>query len=90
MMPRPKLAPCPEEPAHALHKLLELPGITAIGEDHEQPQQAVAEHAQEQFGSIAVLHAGGDDNHTEHESMGVGEHMAFAALDLFACIVAAA
>ncbi len=79
-----------EEPAHALHELLKLPGITTIGEDHQQVQEAVAEQAQEQLRAIAVLHACRGDHHAEHESIGVGEHMAFAALDLLARIVTAA
>lgn len=79
-----------EECAHALHELLELSGIAAVSEDHQQPQQAVAEHAQEQPGAITVLHAGRCDHHPQQQTLGVGERMTFAPLDLFAGIVTAA
>jgi len=85
-----KARPMAEEPAHTLHELLEFPCITTIGEDHEQGHEAVAEHAQEQFGSIAILHAGGRNHCAEQRPVGVGEHMTLAALDLFARVVAAA
>ncbi|MDB6137841.1 MAG: hypothetical protein JWO94_913 [Verrucomicrobiaceae bacterium] len=41
-----------EEPAHAPYELLKFPGITAIGENHQQGHEAVAEEAQEQPGPI--------------------------------------
>jgi hypothetical protein len=87
---QPKARAMAEEPAHALHKQLEFPGITAISEDHEQSPEAVAEQAQEQLGSIAVLYARSGGDHAQQQSIGIGEHMPFAALDLFACVVTTA
>ena len=84
---KPKSRAKTEEPAHALHKLLKFACITLVSEDHERPQETVAEHAQEQSGSIAVLHACRGDHPAEQQSVGVGEHMALAPLDLFARVV---
>ena len=87
---QPKVRAMTEELAHAAHEGFEFACVATIGEDHEQAQQAVAEHAEEQLGTIAVLHAGGRDHHTEQQAVGVGERVAFAALDLFARIVTGA
>ena len=79
-----------EELARAAHEGFEFACVAAVGEDHQQAQQAVAEHAEQQLGTIAVLHAGGCDHHAEQQAVGVGERVAFAALDLFARIVTGA
>ena len=43
---QPKTRAMAEEPTHALHELFELPRVAAVGEDHQQAQEAVAEQAQ--------------------------------------------
>ena len=50
----------------------------------------MAEHTEQQLRAIAVLHARGRDHHAEEQAVGIGQGVAFAALDLFAGIVAAA
>jgi hypothetical protein len=46
-----------KELPHALHEVLELPGVTAVSKDHEQANEAMAELALEQLRAIAVLHS---------------------------------
>ena len=79
-----------EELPHLGDKLFELPGVAAVGENHQQAQQAVAEEAQEHLGSVAILHARRCDHHAEKQAVGVGQSVALAAFDLLACVVAAA
>lgn len=87
---KPKTHAITKESAHALHELLKFAGIPTVGEDHQQPHEAVAKHAQTQPGSIAILNAGGRDHRAEQQSVGVGEHMALSPLDLFARVVTTA
>jgi hypothetical protein len=35
-----------EYPPHVLHEDFELPGVAAVGKDHQQAQEAVAKQAQ--------------------------------------------
>ena len=79
-----------EEPAHVRNELFELSGVAAVGEDHQQAHQVVAKEAQEHFGSVAILHARRCDHHAEEQAVGVGQSVALAPFDLFACVVAAA
>ena len=87
---QPEARAMPEEPAHALHERFEFACVAPISKDHQQAQQAVAKHAQQQLRTITVLHARWCDHHAEEQTACVGERMAFAALDLFACVVTAA
>ena len=89
-MPRPKPHAVTTRLPHAAHELFELPCVAAVSEDHQQARETVAEQALEQLCAIAVLHARRSDDRTQEQPVGIGEHMALAALDLFACIVAAA
>ena len=79
-----------EEPPHLNDKFLKLPCVAAVCKDHEQAQKAVAEHAQEHFGSVSILHARRCDHHAEEQAIGIGQSVAFAPFDLFTCVVAAA
>ncbi len=86
---QPKAGAVAKEPAHALHEFFELTRVSAVGEDHQQAHEAVAEHAQEQLGSIAILNAGRRDHRAQQKTIGVGEHMTLATLDFFARVIAA-
>ena len=50
----------------------------------------MTEHAEDHPGRVTVLHARGRDDHPQEIAQGVGEDVAFASLDLFACVVATA
>ncbi len=79
-----KEAPC------LCHKGLQLSRIAAVGEDDAQPYELVAEDTEHHPGGVAILHAGGCHQHTKQVATGVGENVAFAPFDLFACVIAAA
>ena len=72
------------------HPEFALPCVAPIGKDDFQSQVEVGKETEQDFGSVAVLHAGGRDDHSEQVSLGICKDMAFAAIDLFTRIVAAA
>lgn len=80
----------PEEEAHLFHPEFALPGVATVSKNGFQGEVEVGKETPEDFGSVAVLHAGGGDDHSEQVSLGIREDMAFAAIDLFTRIVAAA
>ena len=85
-----KTCPLPKARSHGAHEGFEFSCVTAIRENDQQAQKLVAEHAQENFGTITVLHAGRCHNHAQQQAVGVCQRVAFASFDLFARVVAAA
>ena len=54
-----------EYPPHVLHEDFELPGVAAVGKDHQQAQEAVTKQAQQQLRSVTILHVGWRDHHAQ-------------------------
>lgn len=70
--------------------LLQLvPGIAAIGKDVTQEGIETADRLQRWHGSIPVLNGGAVNDQSNHETIGVGDDMALASLNLLAGIIAA-
>ena len=63
-------------------------GIGTVGEDVTQPGEGVADGREHRGGAVAILDVGGVDLSGNQQACGVGEDVAFAALDLLARVKA--
>lgn len=61
--------------------------IAAIGTDMPQPREAADDLSEHQWCTIAVLDVSSVDHRVDQIALGVGQDVALAPLDLFACIV---
>lgn len=67
--------------------LEKFPGISAIGPNEPDAQEAVAYPSEKQFGSISVLYVGCMDDYSNNQSECVYEQMPFATVDFLAGII---
>ena len=63
-------------------------GIAAVGEDMAQPGAGMTDGFQNPWRAIPVLDVGGMNDQPEQQSDGVDDDMAFASLELLACVKA--
>ena len=69
------------------HDLLHLrPLVACIREDALDERKQTACRAQHLAGTIAILHVGGVDDHTQQQAERIDEDVALAPRDLLACI----
>jgi len=64
-----------------------VPRIAAIGEQVAQPGKSADDPGEHQRRSVAVLDVGGVDHGVDQISLGIGEDVALASLDLLACVI---
>jgi len=62
--------------------------VSAIGKGPLNERVSGAGHCEHRLAAIAILNAGRVDPDGEEPTVGVGQDMALAALDLLACVIA--
>lgn len=72
-----------------LYPINQFPSITAVCPDQHQPGESVAYLLKHQPRPVPILYVGCMHQDCQHQSQRINYYMAFAALDLFARIVAA-
>jgi hypothetical protein len=72
----------------AAHGILQfVPRIAAVSEDMTQPRTADADRVEQVRSAITILNVCPVDQHEDQEAECIGDDMALAAFDLFACII---
>ena len=66
-----------------------LPGVAAVGKNMSQPREQFADRGQQLGRAIAILYAGRMDLRADQMAAGIGDDVAFAAVDLFSRVTAA-
>ena len=79
---------CPSPEFGQVHAQF-VPGIGAIGKDMAQPGVEPTDRGEDIDGAVAVLDIGAMNLQADEMSLGVGDDVALAALDLFPCVIAA-
>ena len=67
----------------------QFPSITAVCPDQRQPGESVAHILKHQLRTVPILYVGCMHQNCQHQPQRINYYMAFAALDLFARIIAA-
>src|SRR5580692_1210743 len=62
--------------------------IAAVGPDDLQASKQIDQSFDQAFGGVPILHGSRSDHNGQHQAQGVHRHMPFAALDLFARVIA--
>ena len=63
--------------------------VAALGPDQLQTREAPGERRKQELGAAGVLDIGFMDEHVQDQPVGINQQVAFAALDLFAPVIAA-
>ena len=62
--------------------------MATVGEDMAQPGEGVPDRGQHSWRAVAILHISAMDHRADEKAVGVGDDVAFAALDLLTRVIA--